>query len=111
MKSEYLAPLDLVFRDFAAQRVAMDAERAGCPREAAVTAAEDTRDEPFFKFAHRIIEVHALVDHVFDEPFEPVANHHLTRARAPWRRCCGARRRPGSDSRPRSRCVTPDPVR
>src|SRR5437879_4122010 len=66
---------DLVLDDLARQRIAVDAERVGGLRQAAVAAPEHARDEPFFELVDGVLELDAPFDHFFDESLELVANH------------------------------------
>src|SRR5580765_8026508 len=70
---------DLVFAHLAAERVAMDAEGLGRPREAAVPSSEHAGDESLLEFPNGVLEVHASLDHFFHELVEPFGNHCSSR--------------------------------
>src|SRR5437870_9652837 len=76
--------LDFVFAHLPRERVAMDAERVGRLRQAAVELAEDARDESFFELVHRVVELHPFVHHFLDELLQPLGDHLFSfRAGAP----------------------------
>src|SRR5207237_9516507 len=99
---------DLVGGDFAAERVPVQAQRVGGAGEAPVAAPEHARDEAFFEFGDGVLEVHALVDHVFDELFQSVADHVRTPPETPRGRPgikrSAAARGPSGGGTPRGTC-------
>src|SRR3954463_10131120 len=72
---------DLVLAHLAGQRVAMHAELAGGLGQAAVALFQHPGDEPLFELPHRIVELDAFVDHLLDQPFEPIADHERSSSR------------------------------
>src|SRR5437870_2930863 len=70
--------LDLVLPDFAAERIAVDAEDVRRLGQAPGRADQDPDDEALLEFANGVVELHALVDHLFDKLFEPLGYHHHT---------------------------------
>src|SRR5262245_42608309 len=78
-RAEELSPFELVFTHLAGEGVAVHAEGAGRFGQAAVGLSEDPGDEALLEFADRIVELHAALDHLFDEPFEPIGNHASSR--------------------------------
>src|SRR5262249_29796586 len=69
-------PLEFVLAPLAGESVAVDAERACRPGEAAVATAEDFRDETLLELVNGVLEVDASVDHLFHELVQAVADHH-----------------------------------
>src|SRR4051812_48077946 len=72
---------DLVLAHLAGQRVGVHAELAGGFGQAAVALLQHPGDEPFFELPHRIVELDALVAHLLDQPFEPIADHERSSSR------------------------------
>src|SRR5262245_33816319 len=59
--------LELVLVDLLAQRVAVNPEVLGRPREVSAVALQDPQDEPFLELATRVGEEDPLVDHLRDQ--------------------------------------------
>jgi hypothetical protein len=70
---------ELVFVDFAAQRVAMNAEDLGGAGLVAVGAIQDTLDETLLEFAYGFIEQDAPVHHLNDKPLELIFHDRTLR--------------------------------
>jgi len=61
--------VELVFRHFSAERVAVDAEEFGRAGLIAVGAVEDALDETLFEFTDRLVEQDAALDHLQYQTF------------------------------------------
>src|SRR5688572_14796147 len=60
-------PVQLVLLDLLAERVPVDAQVLGRPRQVTAVALQDAGDEPLLELAARIHEQDSLVDHLRDE--------------------------------------------
>src|SRR5579862_2579127 len=74
-----LRPLDLELAHLAAEGIAVDAEGVGRLREAAGLAREHPGDEALLEFAHRVLILHAAIDHLLDELFQAFGDHASSR--------------------------------
>jgi hypothetical protein len=64
--------VELVFTDFPAQRIAVDAQNLRCLGLIAFGAIENTLDEALFKFLDGFVKKNAFLDHLRDKPFQLV---------------------------------------
>ena len=62
--------VELVFVDFAAEGIAVNAQDDGGARLIAVGAFEDALDEFFFELADGFVEQNAALHHLCDKPFQ-----------------------------------------
>ena len=63
------AVVELVFGDFAAERIAMNAEDFRGAGLVAIGAVEDALDETLFKFSNGLVEEDAALDHLQYQTF------------------------------------------
>jgi hypothetical protein len=62
--------VELIFGEFAAERVAVDAEYVRSTRAVAVYAVQNTLDESFLEFSHGLVKEYAVFHHLTHKPFQ-----------------------------------------
>jgi hypothetical protein len=75
--------IELVFINFAAQRVSVDAENFGGAGLVAVGAIQNALDETLFEFANRLIKKNSAFYHLIDEPFQLIFHDRTLRCELP----------------------------
>jgi len=73
--------VEFVFRHFAAEGVAMNAEKFGGAALVAVGALQDALDEAFFEFPDRLIKQNSAFHHLPDQAFQLISHVRTLRNR------------------------------
>jgi len=75
--------IELVFVDFAAKRVSVNAKNLGGTGLVAVGAVQDALDESLFEFADGLIKKNSALHHLIDEPFQLILHDRTLRNELP----------------------------
>lgn len=83
--------VELVLADFAAERIAVDAEKARGPRLVAVGAIQHALNEFLFEFVDGLIKEDSPIYHLPDQRFQLIFHDRTLRTK----KVCGRTYRPG----------------
>jgi hypothetical protein len=71
------AVFELIFFDFAAERIAVNAEKASGARLVAAGMIHGTFDEAALEFGDRFVKQNAAIDHLADESFQLILHSYV----------------------------------
>jgi hypothetical protein len=75
--------IELIFVDFAAQGVPVNAKNLGSAGLVAVGAVQDALDKTLFEFADGLIKKNSAFHHLIDEPFQLIFHDRTLRNELP----------------------------
>jgi hypothetical protein len=71
------AVFELIFLDFAAERIAMDAEQASGSRLIALGVIHSAFDKASLEFSERFVKQNAAIDHLANQSFQLILHSYI----------------------------------